>query len=104
MALEIDRQSNSTTILLKWLEAAIEAPTILAVAELMFYVQLARTATRETIYPLKVKTPNLPEQLDKYTEYIGVRMQRNKYSMLTFSARDTKRPFLTSNQAMWQFF
>lgn len=104
MSLDIERQSGSTTMTIRWLDSTIDAPTSLYAAELVFFVQLARMATRENISPMQIITPKLPEQLDKYVEYFGTAIQKGDDLTIKFSTRDAKRPFLTVNQQMWNFF
>ncbi len=104
MTLDLERKSDSTTMIVKWLDSTIEAPTSLYAGELVFFVQLARMATRETISPMKIITPKLPDKLDNYVAFFGTPLVKGDKLSITFSARDASRPFLTVNQHMWKFF
>ena len=79
-------------------------PLSLGLTEMVFFTQLARMATREYITPLKVTLPALPENLRAYQTYFGCRVVQGDGVAIAFSATDAKRPFLTSNSAMWDFF
>ncbi len=79
-------------------------PVSLATAELVFFVQLARLATRAKIQPLKVSAPALPAPAREYENYFGCPVRSGKSLTILFSAEDATRPFLTANEKMWQFF
>jgi len=72
--------------------------------ELVFFVQLARIATRTRILPKRVISPHLPEHYDEYTEYFGVGVKQGPSPKLWFFASDASRPFLTSNEKIWAVF
>ncbi len=79
-------------------------PSSLVTFELVFWVQIARIATRETIRPQVVHvTIDIPD-IDIYEQYFGVRITRDRFNGLTFSAEDARKPFLTANDAMWSMF
>ena len=86
-----------------WPDATRPPPMMLAVTELVYFVQLARLATRERIVPLAVTAPELPSAPEAYAAHLGVALTRGPPAV-TFSAADAARPFLTANDAMWSFF
>lgn len=104
MVLHIDVGDKVTTLELEWLDATIEPPVSLVMAELVFFVQLSRIATRTQICPLAVGTPHPPTPQDDYIGYFGVAMQPAPRPRLAFQAADATRPFLTANEAMWRSF
>ena len=73
-------------------------------AEQVFFVQLARIATRTRVIPFKVRAPLPQEPGDEYTEYFGVAVRRGSGPAITFTAEDARRPFLTANEKMWDSF
>lgn len=76
----------------------------LVAAELVFWVQIARIATRERIVPQAVHIAStLPEKV-QYEEYFGTRIMQGKMNVLTFSMTDMKKPFLTANTQMLSIF
>ena len=79
-------------------------PAQLGIAELVFFTQLARLAARRRIVPLSVQLPELPANLAPYADYFGCTPTVGSGIEVRFDARDAKRPFLTSNAAMWDFF
>ncbi|MCA9520021.1 MAG: AraC family transcriptional regulator ligand-binding domain-containing protein [Myxococcales bacterium] len=104
MVLHLDVDPRVTQIELEWLDATLEPPVSLVAAELVFFVQLARIATRSRIAPLEVQAPHLPEPLAEYREFFGVPIGRAERPRLVFRAVDARRPFLTANESMWRFF
>lgn len=104
MALLVEQGERSTGLEIKWLDSILNPPLVLVAMELVFFVQLARLATRENIRPLKVTTPDPPQPAGEYTAWFGVEVAPGRAHSITFSARDAKRPFLTANEGMWNFF
>ena len=104
MTLHLDVARKATTLELEWLDATTNPPRALVAAELVFFVQLARIATRERVVPLQVRAPHLPEPARAYTDYLGVEVRRGPRPRVAFSPADGARPFLTANEGMWEFF
>ena len=104
VALLVSKSEQSTSIEIKWMDSSQNPPASLAAMDLVFFVQLARLASRERIIPLKVTAPQASLSTDDYTEYFGVRVRQENLHSLTFSAEDAARPFLTANEGMWQYF
>jgi AraC-like DNA-binding protein len=104
MALQVDVGPKSTTLGLEWLDTTIKPPAPLVGMELVFFVQLARIATRTRVCPLKVKSPHVLEPQEEYAEYFGVRIQRGQRPLVSFSSADARLPFMTANEEMWHFF
>ncbi len=76
----------------------------LGVAELVFFTQLARLATRERIVPLAASTPDLPGNGSLINDFFGCPLLSSACIQIHFSALDAARPFLTENLAMWEAF
>jgi AraC-like DNA-binding protein len=104
MALHLDVGPKVTTLELEWLDASIKPPACLVGAEIVFFVQLARIATRTRVCPLKVKSPHALEPKEEYLDYLGTRVQRGPRPLISFKAGDAKLPFLTANEDMWKSF
>ncbi len=104
MALHVDAGKHETTVEVEWLDKSVKPPPSVVLFELIFFVQLARIATRTRIVPLRVISPHLPDPPDAYTEFFGEKIRRGPAPKLHFSASDAKRPFLTSNEKMWEVF
>jgi len=104
MSLQVKSGAEGTRIEIGFTHATSAPPVSLATAELIFYVQLARLATRANVIPLKIMSPVPPQPDADYSHYFGRLVQRAKSVALLFSAEDAARPFLTANEKMWQFF
>lgn len=100
----VDVARDRITVTKEWIEAAPEPPTSLVAMELVFLVQLARTATREHVKPERVETPRPALPPDPYERYFGVPVLKGKRHLIQFSLRDATRPFLTANETMWNTF
>ena len=104
MALHVESRADTLQVEIQWLLKSLEPPAVLAATELVFFVRLARLATRTTVQPLRITSPNPPTPAEAYTEYFGVQVQQAPEVSLTFSRIDAERPFLTENPQMWSFF
>ncbi len=104
MALHVDVSDDATTLELEWLDLTTVPPASLVLTELVFFVQLARIATRVRVCPLEASSPVLPKQGREYTEFFGVPVRQGDRIRLRFSSADASRPFLSSNETMWAFF
>lgn len=104
MKLGITSNQEGVRLEISFTQSSIVPPPSLATAELVFYVQFARLATRSHLCPLKVTAPEPPAPEDEHTRYFGCSVRRAKSLSLVFSAVDAARPFLTANEKMWQFF
>lgn len=107
MELEVSvSPSGDLTVSPRWLQAQGEVPASLQVAEIAFFVRLARLATRYPIKALRATLPVLPAAAHArhYTEFFGVPVQEDVNLSVTFAVMDAMRPFLTVNEGMWQVF
>lgn len=102
--LDIEATDESTKLTLRFMEKELEPPIALIGAELSFFVQLARMASREYILPIQVITPCEIPDIDLYSEYFGVTPVLGKDLTVVFSAEDAQKPFLSENPQMWEFF
>ncbi len=107
MALDVERSSRRTTVSVEFLDAALQPPPVLAAFKAVFFVQLARLATRSRVQPLRVGWSS-PRQsaaeMRDYEAYFGVLVLRMRSPTVVFSAEDAAKPFLTANHSMWSFF
>ncbi|MCG7497827.1 AraC family transcriptional regulator [Vibrio sp. Of7-15] len=79
-------------------------PNCVNLSELVFFTQLTRLATRQSIKPIKVVLPELPQNLAAYTDYFGCDITLGNETTLVFSNEDAQIPFLTDNQTMLNVF
>ncbi len=94
MALHVDVSDDATTLELEWLDLTTMPPASLVLTELVFFVQLARIATRVRVCPLEASSPVLPKQRREYTEFFGVPVRQGDRIRLRFASADASRPFL----------
>lgn len=104
MRLVLETDARSTTLTLYWTEPGTTPPPVLVAFELVFFVQLARLATRTALRPLSVASPFALEPRAAYEEFLGVPVTLGAAPRLVFSTEDARRPFLTVNPGLWSFF
>jgi AraC-like DNA-binding protein len=104
MRLDVRIRRQATTLVLSWLDATEAPPGMLVATELVFFVALARLATRARVKPLAVEAPVPLAPADAYTSWFGVAPRRGHRPALAFAAADARRPFVTANAGMWRSF
>lgn len=107
MSLEVDvAKTGELALSPRWLLAQSEIPHSLQVAEIAFFVRLARLATREPVKAIRVTLPVLPgaSHARQYEDFFGVPVRRAQNPSITFAAKDALRAFLTANEGMWRVF
>ncbi len=104
MNLQVKQTPYHTSLELEWIDATIDPPASMVHAELAFFVQLARIATREDIHPEVAASPVPVQQSDEYHEFFGVPLTEAEKPKIIFRAVDAERPFMTANEAMWKVF
>jgi AraC-like DNA-binding protein len=102
--LEIEEADAGLTLRFVWLDTTLAPPPSLIAAELVFFVHLARMATRAPVQPLYVCTTHPPEPAQAYAELFGVPVSSGEVHAIRFADADADRPFLTMNESMWQVF
>ncbi len=104
MTLHVEARTTETSLEIEWHDKTVDPPVLLAATDLVFFVQLARMATRCEIRPRKVFMPKPPSPVEPFAEYFGAKVEMGSSMALTFAAEDAVRPFLTMNEPMWRFF
>ncbi|WP_433303566.1 AraC family transcriptional regulator ligand-binding domain-containing protein [Actinoplanes sp. CA-030573] len=105
LRLVLDSRGGAMTIEMHWPDAD-QAPGALMLMELIFWVALARMATRDDVRPVRFAAPVDPtvEQAAAYRRYLGTPLEHSAVPAVTFSGADAERPFLTANDRMWEYF
>lgn len=99
--MNIEQHDRQTILTFAGLPQNGSLPTLFVAFELVFWVHLARIATREQVNPDTVHVSlDLPE-LDAYEAFLETRIRRDDVNRVAFSAEDAQKPFLTANHAMW---
>lgn len=102
--MEVVQGRDTVSIEMAWLDGPEPPPVSFVAMEMLFCVALARMGTREAVRPLRVTTTVLPEPISAYEAYLGTPIKRGTTHTVTFSTSDAERPFLTSNEPMWNVF
>lgn len=107
MNINMTRTGTHTSVTIDFVDPTIAPPQVFLAFKLVFFVQLARLATRTAIQPLRVGWP-MPAPDDRhareYESYFGVAVSNASPATLVFRNEDMDRPFLTENHKMWAFF
>ncbi|WJM85107.1 helix-turn-helix domain-containing protein [Dickeya chrysanthemi] len=108
MIIKIDCSGVHTTVSIDFMDNTRPPPDVFLIFKLVFFVQLARLATRTLVQPLRVGWPLAMEtQRDHalaYEAFFGAPVTNSPLATLVFLTEDMERPFLTENHKMWLFF
>lgn len=108
MIINIDRGAAHTTATIDFMDHTLPPPKVFLAFKLVFFVQLARLATRSHVQPLRVSFPLAANEshhaMQAYQRYFGIAVTDAPLATLVFSNEDIERPFLTENHKMWLFF
>ena len=104
LRLDIKQDDMHTTVAFVGLPESNTLPSTLVAAELVFWVQMVRIATRERIVPEAVYVTTMLSEKAAYEEYFGNRVILSDFNGITFSAVDMRKPFLTANAQMLSIF
>ncbi len=104
LRLDVRESEELVEMTFEWPEAGAKPPLSLVTAELLYFVCLARLATREPVSPVEVTTPDPPAPAAAYEEFIGVPIGRGPAHTVRFARKVALTPFLTANDGMWAVF
>lgn len=104
MAIDISLRADGVLgISPHWLDKRLTPPLSMVVAELAFFLRLARLATREPVCAVHVSLPALPQPLAAFEAFFGCPVRKGP-PCISFNAADAQKPFLTASETMWQTF
>ncbi len=101
VCMSVEQNDRHTSLTFAGLPPNGSLPPLFVAFELVFWVQLARIATREPVNPLMVHSSLALPKLDAYEVFLETHIRHDDINRVTFSATDAQKPFLTVNHAMW---
>ena len=103
IVLDVSSGPPGLTVTFNW-PSATRPPTLLPIAELAFFVALARLGTRHAVRAVRVTARQPPVASDAIEGFFGVEVRHGKADSITFANEDATRPFVTEDESMWRFF
>lgn len=106
LKLDVSEDAHGLHLQMRFPEIDVATPRCFMLLEAVFWVALARLATRHEVQPRKVILPRLPDPAvaPAYAEWLGVPIEQGPRLTVSFDPIDARRPFLTANEGMWSFF
>lgn len=99
----VNENKDDITIELTFENEENRLPEFLVEIEMVFLVQLIRNATKVHIVPKEVMT-NYKLDNDIYESFFGAIPKVGPRNILTISKEDALLPFISQNDAMWEYF
>ena len=100
----ITREDDHGIVEFRGIAGYEQLPATMVAAELVFWVKIARMATRERIVPQAVHIASVLPDKQAYEEYFGTYILQGEFNGVSFSAIDLQKPFLTANSQMLSIF
>lgn len=99
----VNENKDNITIELTFENEENRLPEFLVAIEMVFLIQLIRNATKVHIVPKEVMTNY---KLDNYIyeSFFGVTPKVGPRNIITISKEDALLPFISQNDAMWEYF
>ena len=104
MRLDVGDGPEGFHVRLAYTDSTLVPPPPLALAELAIWLQLARMGTRTSITAVAARTPLLVPDTPEIRAFFGTAPTTGERIELVVTRADALRPFLTRNEALWQFF
>lgn len=105
MKLDIEESRHGLIMELRPPPERTALPLFLGRTELVFFVALMRNATRHRAIPLRVTSPQpFVTARQAFEDWFGCPVTEAPTWSVTFSPEDARRPFLTVNHQMFEFF
>ena len=79
-------------------------PDSLAASEVAFQKALIDHSTRQSIRPVRVVLPEALARDARLETFFGIQPSIGGEASITFSLEDARKPFLTHDSSMWEFF
>ena len=78
-------------------------PQFLVESEMVFVLHIIRNATKEDIVPIEIRMTD-PPKADNFSQYAKCPVVKAEENAIIFHAGDMEKPFISYNEAMWEFF
>ena len=99
----ITEEGETMTLEIAASREELKMPQFLVESEMVFILHIIRRATKAEIKPVEVRMTNPPEA-DAFAKYAGCPVKKDATNALVFWAEDMEIPFISYNEAMWEFF
>lgn len=81
----------------------LQMPSFLVQCELVFLVNILRSATKEQIQAVSIEMRE-PASYPEFSDFMGTTPEASQRNAITFSATDLALPFISHNENMWSYF
>lgn len=103
MRYEISEDEKTLTLEIAASRDELEIPQFLVESEMVFILHIIRRATKVEIHPMEIRMTDPPKE-DAFAQYAGCPVKKDSTNALVFRAADMEVPFISYNEAMWEFF
>lgn len=99
----VNQGEHFITVELTTENAALELPEFLVRLEMVLLIHLIRNATKEHLVPKEIMMRHQVVN-PAYEAFFGTELKLGTKNRLTLSKEDAEKPFLSQNDAMWDYF
>ena len=98
----VTRPNKQLHMVMHPFETGLAMPASMALFELLYITECARTFTGTNATPLATSLPSFIELDDAILEYLGAAPKTTDVLSMTFSAEDADLPLITRSQSLWE--
>ena len=103
MRYELSEEDRKVMLVIAASKDDLTMPQFLVETEMVFILHVIRSATKNSISPMEV-VMQVPVTDDVFRNYLGCDVRQGNENTLIFSEEDMEKPFVSFNEAMWDFF
>ena len=103
MVMRVTKTESETTVEYTTEDETGELPQFLVETELAFLVGMFRRTTREQIDPVRIRMKQ-PVENEAFLRFFTVPAERAGENSITFRNEDLQIPFISYDEAMWDYF
>jgi len=76
-------------------EGNVAMPNAMAAAEVVFFLEFARTFSAHAVVPQSVQLPDLAYATPAYRDFVGAKVHQGPHTALSFTLADAQRPLVS---------
>lgn len=104
MTFNVTEDEKNLSIELKTSSEEYKLPEFVTLSEFAFLVAMLRRASQEEIKPVAVEMAVPVAENEEVRDYFACPVKEGAENKITFAKQDLELPFISYNQAMWDYF
>ena len=103
MRYELSEGDGKIKLVIEASKEELTLPQFLVETEMVFVIHIIRSATKSNISPVEIRMRH-PITDQEFKDFTGCKIKKDVENALVFTTADMKKPFISFNEGMWEFF